>query len=67
MSGHAQITAEELSLHQKLMAIIQSPAYAAEEAARRKLQDSCAHVDWNFQKHGRCCHKCGAFMVDFGD
>lgn len=27
----------------------------------------CDHKAWTFKKHGRCCFKCGEFMVDFGD
>ena len=27
----------------------------------------CMHEGYSFKKHGRCCFKCGAFMVDFGD
>lgn len=26
----------------------------------------CAHVDYDFAKHGRYCH-CGEMMVDWGD
>ena len=49
------------------MAVINSPQYKAEQAAKRALQETCLHKDWNFEKHGRCCHTCGAFVVDFGD
>jgi hypothetical protein len=59
--------AQEPSLHEKLMAIVHSPEYKAEQAERRKLQDACGHEGYSFAKHGRCCFKCGAFMVDFGD
>jgi hypothetical protein len=27
----------------------------------------CKHEGWTFKKHGRCCPKCGTFMVDWGD
>ena len=26
----------------------------------------CKHKGWSFNKHGRCCHTCGEFMIDFG-
>lgn len=28
---------------------------------------ACQHEGWTFKTHGRCCHKCGKFLVDFGD
>jgi len=67
MTEQAQAVVSEPSLHEKLMAVVRSPAYVAEEAQRRKLQETCAHVGWDFKKHGRCCGTCGAFVVDFGD
>ena len=27
----------------------------------------CLHEGWSFEKHGRCCCKCGKFLMDFGD
>ena len=27
----------------------------------------CQHEGWSFKTHGRVCHQCGTFMVDFGD
>lgn len=30
-------------------------------------QDACNHAGWSFSKDGRCCRKCGAFVLDFGD
>lgn len=57
----------EPSLYDKVMAIVHSPQYKAEQAERKAKQDACPHTDWNFQKHGRCCHACGALIVDFGD
>jgi hypothetical protein len=38
-------------------------AWKSEQAT----QLTCDHADWSFEKHGRCCFKCGAFVVDFGD
>ena len=29
--------------------------------------EQCDHSGWTFEKQGRCCFKCGGFMVDFGD
>lgn len=34
---------------------------------RRVNQASCTHAGWTFEKDGRCCRKCGTFVVDFGD
>lgn len=33
----------------------------------RSRQDACDHKGYSFEKHGRCCFKCGVFMVDWGD
>jgi len=33
----------------------------------KELQKTCTHEGWNFKEHGRCCFKCGTFMVDWGD
>lgn len=27
----------------------------------------CTHQDYNFKDHGRCCHRCGEVLNDFGD
>ena len=44
------------------------PDWAIEqEKARLAAQAACEHAGWNFKEHGRCCFKCGIFMVDFGD
>jgi len=42
------------------------------ELARRLREEQakptdCDHEGWNFKQHGRCCWKCGTFMVDWGD
>lgn len=60
-------TAPEPNLHEKLMAVIRSPQYKAEQAEQKAKQDTCPHTGWNFAQHGRCCFLCGAFMVDWGD
>lgn len=60
-------SAPEPSLYEKAMAIVRSPQYKAEQAARKAKQDACPHTGYNFPQHGRCCHACGALMVDFGD
>ena len=36
-------------------------AALAADAAR------CTHQGWTFEQDGRCCRKCGVFVVDFGD
>ncbi len=35
-----------------------------EEQAR---PSDCDHGGWTFEQHGRCCWKCGSFMIDWGD
>jgi len=62
-----QTKTAEPSLHERLMTIINSPEAKAEALARRRIQEVCTHEGWSFKKHGRCCFKCGTFMVDFGD
>lgn len=34
---------------------------------RRAMLRPCTHEGYSFKQHGRCCHQCGAFMVDWGD
>lgn len=29
--------------------------------------ENCHHYGWEWDRHGRCCFNCGAFVVDFGD
>ena len=29
--------------------------------------NACDHAGYSFAKMGRCCFKCGEFMVDWGD
>lgn len=44
------------------------PQWMKDEAEeRQKHQAACTHAGWSFQAMGRCCFKCGAFMVDWGD
>ena len=62
-----QTQTAEPSLHERLMTIINSPEAKAEALARREIQNTCTHEGWNFKEHGRCCFKCGTFMVDWGD
>lgn len=41
-----------------------------EETCKHKPQLNklvCEHEGWTFKKHGRCCHQCGKFLIDFGD
>lgn len=33
----------------------------------RRKSEKCVHEGWSFNEHGRRCHKCGEFLVDFGD
>jgi hypothetical protein len=33
----------------------------------RERQKTCRHEGWSWEKNGRCCFECGAFVVDFGD
>ena len=40
-------------------------AAAAEYLA--SIDGGCKHAGWTFAKHGRCCPKCNAFVVDWGD
>ena len=37
---------------------------AAEDRVRQK---TCDHAGYTFEKMGRCCFACGAFMADWGD
>jgi hypothetical protein len=52
---------------EKVRDYLQSPEYKAEVAAQKAQQATCLHTDYNFKNHGRCCPKCGAVMVDWGD
>jgi len=38
-----------------------------EGCEQEAVQEDCNHEEYNFTKHGRCCHDCGKFMFDFGD
>lgn len=44
--------------------------WTAEEALAdwdSRVKQECTHPGYKFEKHGRCCHKCGEFITDFGD
>ncbi len=32
-----------------------------------ETEAKCDHVGYSFDRHGRCCFRCGTFMVDPGD
>ena len=34
---------------------------------QREMQRFCKHEGWSFDKHGRCCPRCNAFVFDPGD
>lgn len=42
-------------------------ARAALEGIPPEAGKGCAHEGYSFKRDGRCCPKCGTFMVDFGD
>lgn len=43
------------------------PRFDGYAEAKLAVQRACLHEGWSFKKHGRCCWKCGTFMVDWGD
>ena len=42
-------------------------ALAREGERLREARETCDHAAWIFAAAGRCCPRCGTFMVDFGD
>lgn len=59
------MTQEELKTWIETGEVPESIRFAA--AAEAEKQAACDHAGWSWKTQGRCCFKCGALMVDFGD
>ena len=49
------------------LTVAQVSALQERNRQEKELQKTCTHEGYSFEKHGRCCFKCGVFMVDWGD